>query len=1365
MKKPRTLMFVRTEDSTVFDGSVEGSGVTLSGGVTPSRVENEFLVKKGFIDMSTIPELEESGTFTLEAVITPDTVKGARQNIMESQALPAAFFIDEKGLLTGSVHIKGSGWQTVAARTALAAGKTHRVRFSRDEDGQMTLEIDEKVVATRKLAGALAPVGKLGFRAGAGMDGSSFAFQGRMGDIQIREGAFTSVIWNERVKDAQSLESKIKVKLGASAIVSVIPSLDESRAHLQPIKEIMNAAGVEKISDLSTLQIRIPTVIPKGKLLIAPRKNKLVGVDWADLAGSFSDLTAKQKKERLARFLPNRNSANVLKTARPATAAAAAPAPVLAPARAAAVTRAAFTRRLADLSLLNRAGMRVDREAIRMSPTIEASRSGVSLNEVVQLRGTGLRLVNKDLLLQQIEARKPEHWPTLSGIVRPLTLSTLPVDSSVIIAGVLDLTNTQLIVEPDVERLYIIAEKVICGANATITWRRPGGTTPPRLDDPDLNGRGWNGIQTKPDSRHGLDGDDGRGGAAGIAGATGRNACALEMWVKDLTNIPNIDLNGEDGIKAGAGQRGGRGGDGGDGEGGKRIWAFGWHCISDPGDGGDGGNGGRGGDGGRGGNGGHGGAITIGVLDGTLAATVTNNAFRLKNQGGQRGRGGNGGTGGSGGSGGRSGNGETCRDARNGANGAQGQPGTAGVDAILPGNDAANRFFQFSEDAWEELLTRPFVTEINPSEVFPGNPITLRGTQFADNDRVVIDGDGVTILVPVVNPDESITVTVPSTISGGQKSVYVRRSSDGTESNRVPIRVKPQLDTLPTNLPPAADVTISGKAFLADASVLVDGGAIPAKSVTRTQIIFTMPGTGGTGSPGGAVTVQVRNPDGLVSNSRTASRPRVLEIPFTYGTHNLPFDNFKDGVPSWSTFEETFGAGEVWHELLDPIFGHPILTGAYYLFYEYFLKGEDNGGLATGFCTSLASLVADKLWKGENNAITTTKASVHTFLTAVHGKLLSRESLIHFHDQSREGVSRVERTARTIERTFLTGCDRTTAPLLFFIPSGAIWDAGYIDGLGDSHCIMPYRFVYPSGHPGPQLSPDGSTTISSLDGVEMFCWDCNHAANNNCRLVFRLDGGVLHYDYFDGGTDIKFSSSGNITLGHMSNGDYLLADHDLPFGGPFGLTSFIIDFLLSPADLEILDENGLRVGNFNNQIFSEIPDSHPCYLIKGAYLLPVNRSYTRHIVGNGTGTYTYNSIMPDGTTIKLEDVQTQLGHRDTLMVNEDASQIRFAPQVEKQFTVTFSRLVGDQLRSLAISGVGGGPDTESDITVAPDLSIFRLGNRSTLKNVQVKAFSINRTTNARVNKEAAVSLPSNHDLVVSVGNWDTLNLQAEALEF
>ena len=50
---------------------------------------------------------------------------------------------------------------------------------------------------------------------------------------------------------------------------------------------------------------------------------------------------------------------------------------------------------------------------------------------------------------------------------------TIPIDSAVVIAGTLDLTQQQLIVEPNVRTLYVIAEEVICGTAAIVA--APGG--------------------------------------------------------------------------------------------------------------------------------------------------------------------------------------------------------------------------------------------------------------------------------------------------------------------------------------------------------------------------------------------------------------------------------------------------------------------------------------------------------------------------------------------------------------------------------------------------------------------------------------------------------------------------------------------------------------------------------------------------------------------------------------------------------------------------------------------------------------------------------------------------------------------------
>ncbi len=594
--------------------------------------------------------------------------------------------------------------------------------------------------------------------------------------------------------------------------------------------------------------------------------------------------------------------------------------------------------------------------------------------------------------------------------------------------------------------------------------------------------------------------------------------------------------------------------------------------------------------------------------------------------------------------------------------------------------------------------------------------------------------------------------------------MFVRRN-DGTESNRINLGIKPELDPFTDPLTQGTTVTLKGRAFLTGATVLLNGSTIPATVANPSQLSFPVPGTGGAGSTGGTVNVQTRNPDGRVSNSRTATQPRILEVPFRYGQHNLSFPNFTDGLPDWGTYEDTFGTVEVMHELLDPIFGHPVLTVAYFEFYKYFLKGKANGGLATGFCTSLASLVADRFWLGKTDTPTVQKADVQKMLTGVHGKLLSRQSLLTFHDQGREGIDRVEKTYHEIEATFLRGTDRQNAPLLFFIPSGEVWDSGYFDKLSDSHCVMPYRFVYPMGHPAPQLTANGSSTLSDPDGVELFVWDCNHPTSSTCKLRFHRDNGKINFDYLPDTTTPEFKSQDGITLGMMRHGDYMLADHDLPFSGPFGLTSFVIDFLLSPADLQVTDANGLRAGNFGGQLLSEIPGSHPGYLTKGLYLLPAATSLTRTIVGTGAGTYDYHSITPDGASILLQGVATQLGHRDVLSISSDATQFRFTPAAEKSFSLSIARMVGTQARAVAITGVGGGPGSDVDITLSPELNLLRIGNRGAARNLEARALAVNKGGQPVNKKLAAVAVPPAHDLAVTVTDWTTLDLQAQAVPF
>ena len=182
-------------------------------------------------------------------------------------------------------------------------------------------------------------------------------------------------------------------------------------------------------------------------------------------------------------------------------------------------------------------------------------------------------------------------------------------------------------------------------------------------------------------------------------------------------------------------------------------------------------------------------------------------------------------------------------------------------------------------------MTRPWITAITPPEAFPGDTLTIRGSRFTANDRVTV---GSSVLAPTVNPDESISVTIPLTALGGEQTVFVRRS-DGTESNHVNLGVKPELDPFTDSLTQGSTVTLNGRAFLTGAAVLLDGGTIPASVASASRLSFDVPGTGGSEAPAEPSACRCATPTAGSAIPAAATQPRVLEVPFRYGQHNLSF--------------------------------------------------------------------------------------------------------------------------------------------------------------------------------------------------------------------------------------------------------------------------------------------------------------------------------------------------------------------------------------------------------------------------------------------------------------------------------------------
>lgn len=1357
------------------DASRIGHAIKRVGSVSPDRAKNRMEFKgKGHVEIERTPALEKLQSFTLELTFVPDRI-GSSQQILKGEALPVSVGLEKDGTIVAAVNTE-AGWESVTSgERKVNARDEVRVRLIYDGRSALELEVNDLNTGRTSVQGRLRRVGSRGVFIGADSDGVSKQFKGTVGRVRIRNGAIDAAGLAARDQQAKSLADQIKTHLRFPGRVFVEPDPDAVDHRFDFIKGILSAAGVADVSQLSKLTIDRRTVISPNTMMIAQRKSSVAGpFNWTNVARTIATADNATAVLTTASVLPNRHSVAALKKTGEIAGLKAA-----LPARAEIVEVSNGNESTVEESGTNgpRLGTLSPGVVTQKLPTPmkagAASIVGMRTSAVLNNRTIGevirtprsIEVLDPDIF-RKLERDQPNEWPVhTTPVFALMSMVNIPINTSVIIAGVLDLTNQQLVIEPSVETLYIIAEEIVGGPNAAITWRRPGGSTPAMADDPSKNGRSFSGVVTADGSRNGLRGGDGLAGAPGQHGAAGVDAPNLEIWAKRLTAMPDIDLNGEDGIKGGRGQRGGRGGNGARGEPGEWYWFFGARCWKSPGHGGNGGDGGRGGNGGPGGDGVRGGTISIGVLENTLASSVTARAFRIKNQGGQRGRGGDGGFGGAGGIGGRHGNDfvdgqEVCGNGVDGANGALGQPGSVGVEG-RSGQDGTLNFFEFTEESWNEQLTRPWLYELTPVQCFPGNTLNITGTRFADSDRVILENF---TLVPVIQADESITVTVPVNITGGEKDLFVRRF-DGTESNHLRVWIKPQLNAITAPVVAGAQLTLNGQAFVTGASVLFDGAVVAAGEVTRTTVKFTVPPAGSGDTAERNAVIAVRNPDGLTSNDRTVAIPRIIDSGLKVDVHGLSFPNFDIGSPSWSTFEQTYGAFEVWHELLDPLFGHPILTAAFFGFYNHFLIGEGAGGLATGFCTSLSAKVLDEFWTGSTDTFSriTLTAQMRNELTAIHGRLLSRESLIDFHDQGRNGTANVTTSFRRIEQNLRDGGDRESCLMLFFVPSGAVWDEGYFDSLGDSHCIVPYRIVYPIGHDG-----------TSIEGVEMYCWDCNHpfdpadttGAARNCRVVFRNVDGEIRFSYFDGGTAVKFSSEEGITLATMTNGKYLLSDHDMPFSGPLGLTTFVLDFLLSPADLLVESASGQRTGLLGNSIVAEIPDSHPCYLYKGAYLLPANEALTRRITGNGGGTYAYHSIAPNGISISMENVPTAVGEVDVLAVNADGTTLRFTPGASKSFALNLAREVEGQARAITISGIGGGPMTAMDLNLSPDLSVVRVSNTDDNRMVDVQVGNIVKDSGAtaRLNRNGII-LERDQDLVITVTDWGDLALTVRTLPF
>ena len=255
--------------------------------------------------------------------------------------------------------------------------------------------------------------------------------------MQIRSGVAGDAAVQAQVQASQRIAALFKQKTGLARI-SVNLVDDASRARLQPIKDIMNAAGVQRLSDLDVLRVTAPTAMSRGKVMLAPRKGVVTTVDWRSVAQRFKGATLAARQTTLAAMLTNRNSVGKLRQApvlggvvRPGGAAAPVP-PVLG--------TGVPTPVVGGRSGLAGARPTLTPAPGTSAPRVPLARAGLrsepaSIGGVVRLDGGRITGIDRDLLTQ-LEDKDPVRWPVASP--RPIlfhALQTIPVDSAVMIAG------------------------------------------------------------------------------------------------------------------------------------------------------------------------------------------------------------------------------------------------------------------------------------------------------------------------------------------------------------------------------------------------------------------------------------------------------------------------------------------------------------------------------------------------------------------------------------------------------------------------------------------------------------------------------------------------------------------------------------------------------------------------------------------------------------------------------------------------------------------------------------------------------------------------------------------------------------------
>ena len=812
---------------------------------------------------------------------------------------------------------------------------------------------------------------------------------------------------------------------------------------------------------------------------------------------------------------------------------------------------------------------------------------------------------------------------------------------AVLIADTLDLRNQTIEIDrTQVSEFWIIAKKIIAHDSAKIIYSP---TENPRKGQ---QGRGGHNALNYGGSCQGghsaRNGADGGNGHDGYTGPDGANAPSVKIFVLEIDSMPDILVAGQQGGQGGRGGYGGRGGQGERGRSSDSKWyGLGLYCSRRRGSGGHGGDGGDGGRGGRGGDGGRGGMVTIATEKNQLESLIQSRGFTIDVGGGDGGKAGIQGEVGSHGKGGRKGCDDdwACDDdaGSTGRNGQNGQKrGSRGSGR--KGQDSTLNISDFTKEDWNLQLEAPIISRLENNRVYAGDQIIVHGLHFVkDRSSVYIDNTRVN---SNYNNDKQITFTVSETMNFGKHLVYVK-TSDGDRSNKLEFKVKPYILTV---YPQGDLLIVTGRSFSTSVGILYNGKSLDIHSSSQTEIKAEVPEKIGRYN-GGSVTIQVVNRDGYGSNRKSMKTLPYVNSGFKANPNGWHFKNYSNGVGAFGSFTDVFGTDEV---VLEGLL-HPVLTPLYYAFFRNFLRSN-------GHCSGMALRSLEEFYKGnfdlyrdypENNS------GLKKRIDIAQGRLLSHELLTHYGDQVDEGLNRVEKTLREIEHYLSrASLDSDNARTLSFLPSGSIFD---VENIKRSHTVVPTKLVY-------ALSSHVIAGKRSLDGAKLYIYDNNKVGNDDVYLDIKEVNGKIHYSY-DG-----YSSEGSnpMTLGTWTLKKQLFDDVDLPLNIPF-----VIDILLSPAHLQIEDNDNNVLGYKNGKIHTNKDLGYVSPWTEKLLLSKAGKNSSKKIMGYADGRYTLASKHPNGKTVVLKEIECSSKTEDILVVEDDYKHLSLRTKENKTVNISF----------------------------------------------------------------------------------------------